>query len=103
MAKYSFTKLPDEFNKHDISTVEVTFETESLEILLEEFANFLSASGFAIDKTKESIVLSKQEEYDDGFDDKELSGEQEELVVRHNYKIRDEAVEDDSDIPIEIG
>jgi hypothetical protein len=45
---YKFIKIKDPDNEHDVSSVEMTVETESLGKLLEEFELFLKASGFYI-------------------------------------------------------
>jgi len=47
MAKYTFTKEPDETNEFDIATVKVQFETEQLQQVSESIYEFLLACGFS--------------------------------------------------------
>lgn len=48
MNRYTFIKTRDVQNPYDITEINMTVETESLPELLEEFKNFLIASGFTI-------------------------------------------------------
>lgn len=48
MAKYVFKKIKDETNQYDVSDVTFEVDTVGLPELLEEFKNFLLASGFVI-------------------------------------------------------
>lgn len=99
MAKYKFIKLPDDHNRFDLATVEHSFQTENLTDILEEFTNFLTGAGFVIDKTKESIVLYKEEEREDGSISSEVFGEQEEFVGIDDLELGKEKIEDYLDTP----
>lgn len=49
MSKYVFKKIKDETNKFEISDIEMTVDTVSLNDLLQEFQFFLLASGYTFD------------------------------------------------------
>jgi hypothetical protein len=61
MSKYTFTKHRDLDNRFDTTTVTMEVEAETLSEIIEEFANFLKASGY-FEKTVEEVLNINQDE-----------------------------------------
>ena len=72
MSKFTFIREadPDDWETESLSTVTISFTDYRLDRMLEEFENFLRASGFHFDGHLE--ILEKDEEVDDLDDMAEL-------------------------------
>jgi hypothetical protein len=65
--KYIFIKERDELNKFDHTRVQIESDSVSLPDLIEDFSDFLKASGFVLDgleivESEDSLVKRQQEE-----------------------------------------
>jgi SNF2 family DNA or RNA helicase len=59
MSKYTLIKHRDFKNEFDVSTVTVEVEAETIYEIVEEFANFLKASGFSERTVEETLNLNQ--------------------------------------------
>ena len=75
MSKFTFIREadPDDWETESLSTISVTFSDYRLDRMLEEFENFLRASGFHFDGHLE--IWEKDEEIDELDDIAELFDE----------------------------
>lgn len=60
MTKYTFTKHKDTDNKFDISVVTMEIEAVTITDIVEEFKNFMIASGFGEACVKRALGLDEE-------------------------------------------